>query len=267
MNVPHIDILLRLFIAHFLADFLLQSDTMAREKKKIFKSRYFYFHILMVGVATYLLLGDWTNWLAPAIIMAIHASIDALKALAETKWKIQNAKLLFIWDQVLHFITLSVYWSIVYMEPIQYCHPEEWALYQLFTNPKMLLMVVAYLAVSTPAGILIGHITKKWQDEIEEDGKNRKDKYAINESKTKDSLKDAGKTIGIIERILVLTFVILNQYQAIGFLIAAKSVFRFGDLQNSGQRKRTEYILIGTLLSFVISIALGIAVKYLLTQL
>ncbi len=78
-----------------------------------------------------------------------------------------------------------------------------------------------------------------------------------------DSLKDAGKWIGIIERILVLTFTLAGKYEAIGFLLAAKSVFRFGDLKEAKDRKRTEYILIGTLLSFTISIMLGLIINYL----
>ncbi|MFW5760036.1 MAG: hypothetical protein ACOCXH_03530 [Cyclobacteriaceae bacterium] len=47
-------------------------------------------------------------------------------------------------------------------------------------------------------------------------------------------------------------------------MIAAKSVFRFGDLKEAGQRKRTEYILIGTLISFTLSILFGIFTKYLI---
>ncbi|MFV0501856.1 MAG: hypothetical protein ACK5MH_09735 [Bacteroidales bacterium] len=43
----------------------------------------------------------------------------------------------------------------------------------------------------------------------------------------------------------------------IGFLLAAKSIFRFGDLKDSKDRKLTEYILIGTLLSFAVAIATG----------
>jgi len=42
-------------------------------------------------------------------------------------------------------------------------------------------------------------------------------------------------------------------------LIAAKSIFRFSDLSRSKDRKLTEYVLIGTLLSYglAIMIALG----------
>ena len=88
--------------------------------------------------------------------------------------------------------------------------------------------------------------TKKWRDEIE-----------INK---KDSLNEAGKWIGIFERMLILTFVINNQYEAIGFLIAAKALLRFRE----SDLKLTEYVLIGTLISFTITILLGIFVKMVL---
>jgi hypothetical protein len=44
-------------------------------------------------------------------------------------------------------------------------------------------------------------------------------------------------------------------------MIAAKSVFRFSDLAKARQRKLTEYVLIGTLLSFGFAILTGILVK------
>jgi hypothetical protein len=47
-------------------------------------------------------------------------------------------------------------------------------------------------------------------------------------------------------------------------LIAAKSVFRFGDLKESKDRKLTEYILIGTLLSFAMAIITALACIYLI---
>ena len=46
-----------------------------------------------------------------------------------------------------------------------------------------------------------------------------------------------------------------------GLLIAAKSVFRFNDLKESNNRKWTEYILIGTLLSFGLAILTGLLVR------
>lgn len=77
-------------------------------------------------------------------------------------------------------------------------------------------------------------------------------------TKDNESLKDAGKYIGILERLLVFAFIILDHWEAVGFLITAKSVFRFGDISNSKERQLTEYILIGTLLSFGIAILIGL---------
>jgi hypothetical protein len=72
------------------------------------------------------------------------------------------------------------------------------------------------------------------------------------------SLPNAGKYIGIIERLFVLVFILLGRWEAIGLLITAKSVFRFNDLKESNNRKLTEYILIGTLVSFGLAILAGL---------
>lgn len=75
-------------------------------------------------------------------------------------------------------------------------------------------------------------------------------------------MKDAGKWIGIMERILIFSFILLDKFGTIGFLLAAKSVFRFGDLKDTNDQKKTEYIIIGTFLSFMIATLLGITVKF-----
>ena len=75
---------------------------------------------------------------------------------------------------------------------------------------------------------------------------------------TANSLQEAGKIIGIIERLFVFAFVVLNHWEAIGFLLAAKSIFRFGDLKESRERMLTEYVLIGTLISFGVAILAGL---------
>ncbi|MFT6112741.1 MAG: hypothetical protein ACJA19_001402 [Bacteroidia bacterium] len=83
------------------------------------------------------------------------------------------------------------------------------------------------------------------------------DKDITKENKKK-SLKGAGNYIGVLERLFVFTFVVLGHWSAIGFLIAAKSAFRFGDLSEAKNRKLTEYMLIGTLLSFGLALLFGI---------
>ncbi|WP_205569580.1 hypothetical protein [Arachidicoccus soli] len=61
-----------------------------------------------------------------------------------------------------------------------------------------------------------------------------------------------------MERLFVFLFVITHHWEGIGFLLAAKSIFRFGDLKEARDRKLTEYVMIGTLLSFGVALITGI---------
>lgn len=117
--------------------------------------------------------------------------------------------------------------------------------------PRPLILLTGYLIAIFPLGQLISLATQSWREEVQ--------------SSDQHSLANAGKWIGIFERILILTFVLLDQYSAIGLLIAAKSILRFNDKgPDDAVQKRTEYILIGTLLSFALALLLGLAMKALL---
>ena len=75
-------------------------------------------------------------------------------------------------------------------------------------------------------------------------------------------MQNAGNYIGILERLFIFSFIITGHFEAIGFLLAAKSIFRFGDLKEAKDRKLTEYVLIGTLLSFGIALLVGLLVQF-----
>jgi hypothetical protein len=70
-----------------------------------------------------------------------------------------------------------------------------------------------------------------------------------------------GRVIGFLERTLIYFFVFNSQYAAIGFIVAAKGVTRFRELE---ERSFAEYFLIGTLLSVILSGAIALIVKMLL---
>jgi hypothetical protein len=82
------------------------------------------------------------------------------------------------------------------------------------------------------------------------------------ESNDDGTLRGAGTYIGILERLFIIIAILTSNLSVIGFLLAAKSVFRFGDLSRSEDRKLTEYILIGTLLSFLIAILTGMVLLW-----
>ncbi len=70
---------------------------------------------------------------------------------------------------------------------------------------------------------------------------------------------NTGRVIGLLERIFVFLFVMLNQYTAIGFILAAKGVTRFKDFES---RTFAEYVLVGTLLSALLAMSVGYLVKW-----
>ena len=144
--------------------------------------------------------------------------------------------------------------------------------------------------VSWPLGIIIGKATQKWRDQItKEKMSNTEIPAAPEESASMDmqteeataernpdttrpnngeqelGLASAGKWIGICERVLILTFVLLSQFTAIGFLMTAKSILRFSEKETNTQLK-TEYILVGTLVSFTLAALTGLIMRLFLNQ-
>ncbi|EIM76285.1 hypothetical protein A3SI_10729 [Nitritalea halalkaliphila LW7] len=115
-----------------------------------------------------------------------------------------------------------------------------------FANVTIWIYAVALLFITVVSGVLIREMLSGWSKAL----------HKASEA----SLQSAGKYIGILERIFVFTFVVTDNWEGNGFLLAAKSVFRFGDLKESKERELTEYILIGTLLSFGIATAVGMLV-------
>ena len=82
------------------------------------------------------------------------------------------------------------------------------------------------------------------------------DLYPAEADEEKESGFNAGALIGTIERWLILLFVCLGRYDALGLLIAAKSIIRFSEKDTA----KTEYVLAGTLLSIFIAVLAGMMV-------
>lgn len=222
----------KLFLAHLIADFMLQPKrwVVHKEANKA-ASKYLYVHVLLHFASTMLLLWDLSYWKIALIIMVSHCAIDLAKLYINPLF--ENKSIPFFIDQVLHIIVLycCAYFSGLWSHTVELFEQLNWHL------------ITAIVFVSFPAAIIMSKLLEQMSNQIEIDHK---------------SLPNAGKYIGIIERLFVLLFIILDHWEAIGLLITAKSVFRFNDLKESNSRKLTEYILIGTLISFGIAIITGI---------
>lgn len=232
-------ILIKLICAHLLGDFVLQprSWVKAKESNKLLSWR-LYVHVLVHGLLVLLVMASLQYWLLALLIMALHFIIDVLKLYAQsettrTRW--------FMIDQSLHIIGIVGIWFIWFKPGID--------LSVWFNNQTIWLYATALLFLTFVAGVVVQILMSRWTDTLTDlqDG----------------SLAHAGRYIGMLERLFVFVFIVVGQWQAIGFLLGAKSVFRFGDLKESKNRQLTEYVLIGTLLSFAIAVATAMLVIYL----
>jgi len=230
-------ILLKLILAHLVGDFVFQPLKWTKDKaKNRIRSKFLYLHAFIHGILAYLIIADWDQFWVPLLIVISHWCIDLIKSYNKPTFKS------FVIDQFAHIASLFLIWLFAYGQIEAF-----WRSFSsLVQDNKFWWILLGYLFISNPTAIIIATATKNWQKEL-------KDKD--------NSLENAGKWIGVLERVLTLTFILFNQFAAIGFLIAAKSIFRFGDLTNGKERKLTEYILIGTLLSFTIAIIVGIIIN------
>lgn len=231
-------ILLKLLLAHLIGDFVLQPSSWVQEKEQLkVRSWKLYLHFLIHGLLTAILLFDKALWYIPILVVVLHGAIDLLKIYFQTG---KNRVFWFILDQFFHVLSLIGIWLVITQKT-----PD---ILPLFSSVYFLAIVTGLLFVTQVSALLLQVLLKNWSKELD--------------LPKKYSLQQAGKYIGILERLFVFTFVLLGKWEAVGFLLTAKSVFRFSDLSRSKDRKLTEYILVGTLLSFALAISAGLFVNW-----
>ena len=225
--------LIKLILSHLLTDFILQPNKwIEKRKEKHFASYHLYIHGMITAVLAWIFIG-WQYWGVALIILVSHILIDGWKSYRE-----ENL-FYFITDQLLHFIIILSCWLYIFFNWTDVTL--RW--HEINTNVAFWKMVAGIIFLTMPAGILIGKMTKHWRENIAD----------------AESLENAGKWIGIAERIIILIFVLNNQYSAIGLLVAAKGIIRFNEKDRP--EIKTEYLVIGTLLSIVTAVVTGLIVR------
>ncbi|MBW3468103.1 DUF3307 domain-containing protein [Arthrospiribacter ruber] len=231
----------KILLAHLIGDFILQPNSWVKAKETSrLKAYQFYLHIIIHTGLVLLVLWDLSYWLLALTIGGIHALIDVLKLYGQ---KEVNKPQWFVADQALHLLSILALWYIWFQPQIYF--------FQYFDNISFWTLLSSFLFVTWVVGVVINVLLANWAKALEES--------------EGESLVNAGRYIGILERLMVFIFVLTDHWEAIGFLLAAKSIFRFGDLKESKDRKLTEYILIGTLLSFGIALLTGMLIKWFLS--
>lgn len=229
------ELLLFQIIAHLCLDYFFQTDKLANQKNKIgFKSSFLYWHGLACFVLAWLFSLQLSFALGAAIIAFSHFLLDGFKRhLNNSSYFGRYA---FFIDQAAHLAILTL--VVVLFNKWHGITPS----IDVSINFKYLLIITGYLVCLKPANIFIREVFKATEIQVSSD----------------NEMPNAGKVIGVLERILTLTFILVSQYSAVGFLIAAKSILRYGN----NETLKTEYVLIGTMLSFGIAVIAGIVLNF-----
>ncbi|MBL4537870.1 MAG: DUF3307 domain-containing protein [Oceanicaulis sp.] len=235
-----------LLAAHMAADFVLQFNWIITNKRK---PEAFALHTGIVLLTSVLALGAFSVdasdalW-AIAVVTVSHAVIDAIKTYGLTGERWEKPRwdfAAFSLDQLAH---LGVIMLAAFMFPNAFAQGE-WS-WRWGEHAQGLVSVYACFA-----GLIAA--TRMGQFTI---GKFL-DRFALPELETKtvapgadapdSGLQDGGAWIGLLERAVIFVLILIGQFAAIGFLLAAKSVLRF---QYAHKRSQSEYVIIGTLTSF-----------------
>lgn len=223
-----------LLLAHALADFLLQPDWMVRRKREPWV---LLAHAAVVLALSQLALGHVAST-GVLVLAGLHLAIDAVKT------HVARPGLgAFLGDQAAH---LAVILGLGLALPDLWATGLWAALPDRFEAAPRYMLLAAGLIIATRAGGIAVGLLMKTPGADDTPGRG---------------LPKGGLTIGMLERGLIYILILSGQPEATGFLIAAKSILRFGTV--SEDRAASEYVIIGTLASFGWAIATALAVQHL----
>jgi len=213
--------------AHLLGYLLFQAEWLIKQQRRTWT---LVLHAAIVVSISYLLLGSF-HWQILLVVFATHLVMDAIRV-----YVLSNSLASLLIDQFVH---LTVVLALACYFP--YAANGGW--WTTGVTPDLsrwyfvaLTMISGIILCVPVGGTLIAVLVSRFADEL-------RDNDII-------GLKQGGKYIGWLERFLVLLLLLMDQPNGIGFLIAAKSILRFGEIKDPSQRKVAEYIIIGTFLSF-----------------
>jgi hypothetical protein len=214
---------------HLIADLWLQPTNWVNHRKEYgWKSNKLAPHVLLASILPVVFTLRIDLWWFIPVIFVTHYLIDILKS------HLRDNIFYFILDQSIHIAILVALVVFSGGEELS----EGIANFWIFAS--------GFILVTTPMGFLTGLFFR-----------------AVTKAESNMVSINASAWIGIFERILIVIFVVTGQLQAIGFLVAAKSIFRFSDTQKDNNLK-AEYFLLGTLVSFTLAVIAGVAIKFLI---
>lgn len=218
-----------MIVFHVIGDFYLQNDNVAKNKKNLNTSMLIHTTIYAIPFILFYIYFK-INALSLIIIIISHVLIDICSVKFKNKYK-EKELAIFCIDQFLHIAT--IYGCSLCMN-----------LQKMISN-EILTLLLAILILLKPISIFVSLVLQS----IFKDEKNN------------DDVK-IGRYIGYLERIIIFLLCIFNSISTIGFVIAAKTLVRYKDINNDENHFQEKY-LIGTLLSTIGALCCFALVKFL----
>lgn len=232
---PFAGLFICLLTGHLISDFTLQTghDVANKAQPRVFAK-----HIFLTGLLAYLAPASPTMVLPALIVALLHGLVDAWKLWANATFP-QRMAFLFVLDQVKHVVILAV---VAWFFRDSFAEKSLWYRFESDLPFAVLVAIAGVIATTRAAGLYVGVVVQPYREQL--------DRVVDGADTPGRGLVRGGEIIGYLERLLILGFVLAGQFSAVGFLITAKSIFRFGELKDRENLMGAEYILIGTFLSF-----------------
>lgn len=154
--IYRINLLLRLVIAHFLADFLLQTKkTINSRREKKWKSKWLYIHALIYSLLLYISSSVWNQaFLVIPVIFTSHLLIHGSEARLGDNLK------KYLLDQLSHLLVVIVIWIIISLESISLI---KYLIQKVWNSPNILLIILGYLIILWPFGYFIDNLLEPFR--------------------------------------------------------------------------------------------------------
>ena len=257
-------VFLYLLIVHFIADYYLQNENLANEKKT--KYKYILKHSFIYAICSFVfLIPIWSSTLIIYFMSfsIAHFFIDTLKFYIVNKYidfANEHEVPIYLIDQAMHICTIFIISQLIYdynvivelLPLLSKFEPE----YNRLLRPILVLLLI-FKPVNITFKITYSHIKNSISSGNLSDETTESPGQVISvmtdgesvASSDEEKELNVGKLIGNLERLLVLILLSVNEYSAIGLIFAAKSITRYNQIASN--KRFAEYYLLGTLYSIL----------------
>ncbi len=229
--------MLILGIGHLLGDFYFQTEEMAKRKEESYQGVLRHsLEYYIVNFVIILPIFSIDMVVAATCAALAHFAIDSIKYVLLRMRKNAKKGSVFAIDQCAHIITILTLAYIMDCRNFSVGHIGIVGdvLHTFGYDAELLASwAFAILFIDRPVNIFMQNFLGGC--------KPREDRAIIKAN------HKAGRRIGTMERFIMLVFLAANQYAAIGFILAAKSIARYDKIAKDEQF--AEYYLLGTLIS------------------